>query len=194
MSQRRIVFSVALVSIWLVVVVSTLWWFQFRHISVFEVEGVGEMPINWAHFSGPDIKRWALPPITSLARVVHFVDPNCPCSRFAYPHISELEREFGEKVEFVNGLELMQQPVWRGLTHLPLRAVPAVAIWDKAGGLRYFGPYSGGSVCGQGEDFVRQVLTRIEQQQPISWTQHDVIGCFCHSSNNSASATPPIQI
>ena len=58
-------------------------------------------------------------------------------------------------------------------------ASPAVAIWDEHGKLAYFGPYSSGLVCGQGDDFVSRVMVRLTQKQNPEWINMLGVGCFC---------------
>jgi hypothetical protein len=119
------------------------------------------------------------------ALVVHFVDPDCPCSRFSTPHIQELELAFSKNIEFVDFLssvetdERMQQ-----FKAAVIPAGPAVAVFSQSGDLAYFGPYSSGAVCGEGDDLVAATLTSLDNNINPQWINQENVGCFCQWSNN----------
>ena len=65
--------SHALFAVWVMVAVGLFWIFQFQYEAV------------WVSFDGEK-----LPPLQygeGGVKVVHFVDPYCPCSKFSRPHI-----------------------------------------------------------------------------------------------------------
>jgi hypothetical protein len=61
--------------------------------------------------------------------------------------------------------------------------VPAVAVIDKASKLRYFGPYSSGMFCNQGdglvEPFIKNRQTTATGATIISQSQ----GCYCNQNS-----------
>lgn len=149
-------------SLWLTLVVCLFWWFLFRFETV------------WVSFEGQNLPDMIEP--NGAWQVVHFVDEACPCSKFSEPHIAELEATWApqgvrfKSVQAGNELELDQSL----LAEIP--ASPSVAVWDAAGELNYFGPYTSGVLCGQGEDLLAQVLNNPTQGQRIS---QEAVGCFC---------------
>jgi hypothetical protein len=144
----------------------TLWWFQFRYISQFDD--------HWVSFNGTALSEAKLIPEAGNALVVHFIDPSCPCSRFAHKHVSELETTFSTSVDFKRVEDIsMEHP------NIRVPASPAVAIWDKHGSLAYVGPYSSGNICGQGNDFTTMTLSALQEGKNPAWVNNEAIGCFC---------------
>ncbi|WP_317932967.1 DUF6436 domain-containing protein [Halioxenophilus sp. WMMB6] len=168
MKKSRKLFAYLLLTVWLSSCAFAFWWFQFQYL--------GRFDSRLAAFNGEALSQIHLQPSTTTktALVMHFVDPSCPCSRFSKPHIRDLEARFQGSVEFINSdsqaLDLLA---------LEVPATPAVAIWSSSGELAYFGPYSGGAVCGSGEDFVVSVLNLLQQGSNPSWVNLDAVGCFC---------------
>jgi Domain of unknown function (DUF6436) len=166
-------FAVLLLAVWLGISSLTLWWFQFRHISAFDR--------YWASFDGQLLNDIYLPPDMGLARVVHFIDVDCPCSRFSKRHIQTLEAHFSDRVQFQYKQEVPQD-LW-------VPASPSVAVWDKHGKLAYVGPYSGGNLCGEGADFVSMTLNSLEQGFNPKWINSEAVGCFCRWPNKTGVKT-----
>jgi len=157
---------------WLCLCATLFWWFQFRHINHFED--------YWASFQGETFKKNRIQPTQGYAVVIHFIDNSCPCSRFAEPHISDLELQYGNDVEFIRfGSGEMNRLTPIDLNQLRVPASPAVAIWDQKGDLAYLGPYSGGVTCGQGTDFVALTLENLKERQNPQWFNQESVGCFC---------------
>ena len=146
------------------------WWFQFRHIS--------NLSAYFTHFDGEIFRQTRLQPITGKAALaVHFVDDECACSRFAEPHIQKLEAQFSTSVEFLRASS--NDPRLRILSSSSIPAGPSVAIWDSQGELAYFGPYSSGALCGQGDDFVTATMLELKNNSNPGWINQDALGCFC---------------
>ena len=149
-----------------------LWWFQLRYYSSFND--------HWVTFKGEELVTLALRPKKTQALVVNFVDPKCPCSRFAFPHIADLKTRFNGRAEFVDFTSLSQvSPYYSKLASISVPASPSVAIWSKDGALVYFGPYSSGDVCGSGEDFVASMLNALQKGGKPFWINQEAVGCFC---------------
>ncbi|MGH1486498.1 MAG: DUF6436 domain-containing protein [Cellvibrionaceae bacterium] len=158
--------ALVLLTLWIALSAITLWWFQYRHISQFND--------YWASFNGSDLRQIQLKPETGNALVVHFIDANCPCSRFAKPHINTLESNFSGTIDFKRFEDISMK-----YSKVSVPASPAVAIWDKQGDLAYVGPYSGGNICGQGDDFTAMTLRALEQGSNPEWINNEAVGCFC---------------
>ena len=58
-------------------------------------------------------------------------------------------------------------------------ATPAVMVFDQRGQLAYFGPYSGGVVCGSGEDFVANTVSALAKGVNPGWINQESVGCLC---------------
>lgn len=165
--------AVVLLALWLVAIAGAFWWFQFRNISAYSE--------YWASFDGQHLLDQIVAVPEGKPLVLHFVDPQCPCSRFSVPHIAELETRYQNQVKFVD-VHTAKHYKAAATDALPLRSVPAgpaVAIWDRNGRLAYFGPYSGGAVCGQGTDFVAATLAALAIGKNPQWINHEAVGCFC---------------
>ncbi|TFF37875.1 DUF6436 domain-containing protein [Pseudomonas sp. RIT623] len=124
-------------------------------------------------------------------RVVHFWDPACPCNVGNQQHLGELVAQFAPRgVRFY----VVQKPASHGqlpanltalqpLASLPgserLPATPAVAIWDHAGNLAYFGPYSEGAVCNSSNSFIEPILKALEQGRRVQASNTLALGCYC---------------
>lgn len=161
--------------IWLVSSAFAFWWFQFQHMESYD---------NYAaSFDGELLSQSELKPKQGYALVIHFIDPDCPCSRFSKKHIQDLESHFGPDVEFVSFTNKSLEDQYRPrFSQLSVPASPAVAIWDRKGKLAYMGPYSSGNLCGQGRDFVKKVLGSLEDNINPFWINQNSIGCFCEWS------------
>ena len=168
--------SLVVFTTWIGTCLFTFWWFQFRHIGSFEN--------NLATFDGSELSQFHLRPADNMgAIVVHFIDPDCPCSRFSIPHVEDLEQKFAGIAEFRTQSSVSALP-----KNLRIPATPAVAIWNKEGDLAYFGPYSGGAICGTGSDFVATVFNQLQNGVNPQWINLDAVGCFCpHGDNNKVA-------
>ena len=61
-------------------------------------------------------------------------------------------------------------------------ATPAVAVIEADGSVAYFGPYSAGAVCGEGEDLLKTVVKQLQENQNFAWFNLLSYGCFCRTS------------
>lgn len=114
--------------------------------------------------------------------VVHFIDEGCPCSRYSLPYIERLQAEFHDashhvRVEAAAPASRLAQEIKNLVAILP--ASPATAIWDRHGQLVYFGPYSTGAYCGDGEDLVRYILNQLRRGNAVQWIDQEAQGCMC---------------
>lgn len=168
LSPRRRHWLIAIiVLLWLAAVAYGFWLYEWQWQSRFEN--------RHASF---DLARQPTPPVALTpgeALVVHFVDPHCPCTRFATPHIEALDARLDPSVRTMRiyATEVLAD----NMTWIP--ASPAVAIWDGQGELAYVGPHSDGAFCGQGEDLVARVMQQLQNGQNPQWLNNEAIGCFC---------------
>lgn len=158
-------------------------WFEGRYIRTFSDQT--------ALFAGDVLN---LPPELSgpgPIRVVHFLDPACPCNVGNQQHLGELlTRYIPAGVEFYvvqkTGSQAPLPATLSAITSLPglpgashLSASPAVAIWDQSGQLAYFGPYSEGATCNASNSFIEPILQALSEGRPVKATHTMAVGCYC---------------
>ncbi|WP_416421481.1 DUF6436 domain-containing protein [Pseudomonas sp. App30] len=164
----------------------TLWtaydWFQGRYIRVFSEHAT--------LFEGDALKLPDALAGPGPIRLVHFWDPACPCNVVNEQHLAELTEQFAAKgVRFYSVQRQSSRgnlPRSLGITSLPdlpgsdrISASPAVAIWDRAGKLAYFGPYSEGAVCSSSNSFIEPILKALDTGLTVQATHMFAVGCYC---------------
>ncbi len=109
-----------------------------------------------------------LPRTDGRPLLLHFTNPDCPCSRFARDQVRELVREFGEEVRFLAvvevesgagpppdatglGLEQLADPGGRLAARLGVYSTPQAVILAPDGTLWYRGNYNRARFCTQAE-------------------------------------------
>ncbi len=161
---RRHRLAMGLTVAWLATVALGFWWFSARFIVPFS-----ETLVN---FDSAGLQV-AAPRVEQLT-VVAMIDQDCACSGFAEGHWQDLQQRHAsvvfERAEAGNR--------WSFLLDM-VPTSPAVAVWDAAGQLRYFGPFSGGAFCGSGDDYVAMALEAIATEEYFQWINQDAVGCFC---------------
>jgi hypothetical protein len=125
---------------------------------------------------------------TGRMRIVHFLDPACPCTAFTLNHLNTLQPLF-QKLQPEQWLVSPQNDAAADklaasigaatlAENLPLNVAPAIAIWSPDGQLAYFGPYSLSMICGQDELLTRILIASAESR----WSEEPYpieTGCFC---------------
>lgn len=152
----------AVLIVWLCLMAGLFWLFQFKYTN------------NWVSFMGSEFQSVELPTKTGQVTVVHFVDPDCPCSKYSAPHIQALEQKWNS-VDFKTVTEGGSDEMNRMLEAF-VPASPAVAMWNSQGELQFFGPYTAGEFCGEGEDLLSKALGSPGEGQ---WLNQEAVGCFC---------------
>ena len=173
--------------LWLGAMLTGLWWYKTRFIRPFSE--------TTAIFSGQQLRLPNSIAGSGAIRFVHFWDPACPCNVGNQQHLVEMLERYADDVEFYH----LQKPgssgqlpkilsAMRHLGGLPgaehLPASPAVAIWDRAGQLAYFGPYSEGAVCNSSNSFIEPVLDALINNRPVNAANTLAVGCFCDWQQN----------
>jgi hypothetical protein len=137
-----------------------------------------------------------------VATVVHVYSADCPCNRFTHPHLARIISGYQHRgVSFVAavhgpatrvagspagpaGLTGIQQVELRGGSDLAwLESTPAALVFDAAGRLVYFGPYSDSARCGESGGLVERVLDRLLGGQTPRPQPFYGGGCFCSGAN-----------
>ena len=164
--------SIALLTIWISLTAYGFWYFQFRYYT------------SWVTFDGGNLLLAPEDQDQSILRngklsIVHFVDTDCPCTRFSLEHIKDIETKYSDETTNHYKLSSDLSTSYKDLDWLRERipASPSVAVWEASGKLIYFGPYSSGVLCGQGEDLLAKVLG--PQSLQGQWTHQEAVGCFC---------------
>lgn len=166
--KRRLAYAIALV--WLLVVAFGFWFFSGRWTQPFGDTTLINFSTEIA-FPPPDSWRRNGKPL-----IVHFLDPQCPCNRFAEPQVDFLEEKYDPKADSMRIYATRDKA--GEFRWVP--ASPAVAVWDAKGQLAYLGPHNAGAFCGQGEDLVGRILHQllVEERNP-RWLNWQAVGCFC---------------
>lgn len=186
-------FALMIALVWLVGTVVALWYFFYMPLRPFAkhdaLEGINSVRLLSAQ--------------TSTMTVVHFVDDDCPCTKFGLDHIAGLVQTYDElehyKINPQTGLkDFVGKPISQVLVTtvegVPLEfsrdirewvlSSPSVAVFGAGGEIRYYGPYTAGAVCGEGFDFVAPVLESAEDtidsmSEVKDWSNLSSFGCFC---------------
>ncbi len=162
-------------------IIGGLIWFRFVWLTSQSVKAFTSTP---ASFQASHLEEAiTLPNPIGRPLLVHFIDKDCPCTKYSLPYILELKEETIGSVQHLmsSSLEELHINNRKAVTRLTqaLPASPAIAIWDKHGELSFFGPYSSGAYCGDGEDFVRKVLSLFKANKDIQWLDQEALGCLC---------------
>lgn len=161
---------------WACLVVAGFWFFEYRHWRAFAVD---DLPREAHLFSGQVLQQWyaGLPATERSAgqiQIMHFYSADdCPCESYRTAHLADIQM----KLAGIAQRDIRAADALAAGLNIP--AVPAVAVWDEKGQLAYFGPYSAGVVCGQGDDFVGRVLNLLARGQNPGWVNTTGVGCFC---------------
>lgn len=155
---------------WFATVCGGFWWFEYRHWQSFNPVGVTfngqHLGVLYQHLQQ---RRDGQNQIT----IAHFADQKCACNRYSKQHRKTLQPILRHSQQHLVNPTMVKQ------MGISVPASPAVAIWDKTGKLAYFGPYSSGMICGQGEDFVSRVVKRLDNNQNPEWINMLGLGCYC---------------
>jgi len=201
--------SILVVS-WLIATVFAFWWFQFKNINDFDVDAVanqtvffesGKLGSRLENLIEAEIKEGKK---SDLISVIHFWNPDCPCSRFNEVHVKKIMSDYtaknvvftivvsGKSAEQRKERALLARQVFNLAAVKDIRSdwplkkgppsSPAVAIMNKQGKLVYFGPYSLGARCSPDKgQFVEKVLDRLSDEKLAQKKQLNTlaVGCFC---------------
>jgi hypothetical protein len=177
-SVRQQALPWALVVAWLLLTALAFWYFELRHqrafstasVTLFDSEARISEAEQWARTLIPASASTA----TLRATVVHVARTNCPCNRFAEPHLEKIEADYATRgVRFVRATGSL--PVW-------IESTPAALIFDARGKLIYFGPYSDSAWCGVSGGLVERVLDQVLSGQVLRPQRLYSQGCFCGQS------------
>lgn len=164
------VIPILMMCTWLFAMVFSFWWFEYRYWQLFadaKVTFDGQVLTELINKVQPDNTT------EQQVTVMHFTDDECPCSSYSRSHIQSLQPVLAKS------LQITVTPKDATVAKLKIPATPSVAVWDKGGNLAYFGPYSSGALCGQGDDFVTRVMKELKQDKNPEWINMLGVGCYC---------------
>jgi hypothetical protein len=185
------------VGLWLASAAIGFWFFQLRDQHPFENEAVTVFDASTRAASAESWYRSTLltaPADTPhvAATVVHVYRAGCACNRFTEPHLAKIVARYRQEgVRFVvasreqstapgasiGGLAQFTIPDHRNLDWLD--STPAALVYDRAGKLVYFGPYSSAAWCGISGSLVERILDRLLAGQAPRLQPFYGSGCFC---------------
>jgi len=205
-----------LVLAWICSVIFAFWWFQFKNVQAFDINAVENRTIFFEGGRlGDRLEKLAkktdpLAKKSAVISVVHFWNPDCPCSRFNQPHVQQIISDYGRNnVRFtvvVGGAteKIRQQHQVEARKIFNFEAVidirsdwpmesgppssPAVGVMNSSGELVYFGPYSLGARCSPEKGkFVEKVIEQLKNNNQSVKKQLNTlaVGCFCPWASQS---------
>lgn len=166
--------TVALFAVWVVCLVVAFWWAVIRPINRVDFD------LAAASFNAID-ELYGIPTNGGVT-IAHFIDDSCSCSRFSKPHIKEIKARLSSDTNHLSvtrNARTADIPQGIKLLADKLPASPATAIWNEQGALTYFGPYSAGAFCGEGQDMVTYTVERLKTNPDFTWLSQEYIGCLC---------------
>lgn len=188
-----------IVGLWMASAAIGFWFFQLRHQHPFESEA---MTVFDASARAASAESWYRSTLLAgaadtahvTATVVHVYRAGCACNRFTEPHLAKIIARYRQEgVRFVvasreqstahgasiGGLPQLTIPDLRELDWLD--STPAALVYDPAGKLVYFGPYSSAAWCGTSGGLVERMLDRLLAGQAPRLQPFYGSGCFCPS-------------
>ncbi|WP_295767524.1 thioredoxin fold domain-containing protein [uncultured Mucilaginibacter sp.] len=175
-----------LVGIWLlllVIAVGGLFWYnEYRYTLPTPV------PVNYKAVSNGTIIKLPNGVRTTKARPVllHFFNPDCPCSRFNLKHVKSLIAQYGNEVDFAVVLVTKKQiteqevrqrydlnvPVFKNAalaTACGVYSTPQAVILNAQNQLMYRGNYNSSRYCTDKKtEYARLALTDVLQHMPVA--------------------------
>ncbi len=184
--SKRSALAWAVVSVWLTGTAYAFWSFEFKqqrpfesaHTVLFDSTARARSAELWFRETvAPQLGGTG----ARVATVVHVYAANCPCNRFTDPHVARITSGYQHRgVSFV----AVERVELRGRRDLAwIEATPAALVFDAAGRLVYFGPYSDSARCGESGGLVERVLERLLGGQTPRPQPFYGGGCFCSDTN-----------
>jgi Domain of unknown function (DUF6436) len=183
---------------WLLTAAAAFWWFELRDwrpfstpgAPLFEMHGAAQAQIWFRTHVGVDASA------PGHLTFVHLYSPNCRCNGNTEAHLQRLVDQYQSRgVRFLAALSPtfndraatsphpLGLPVVvssdRLLSAAGVNTAPAALIFDAAGRLIYYGPYSDSAWCGSQGGLVEPILDRALTRRQPSGGAPMVRGCFC---------------
>ena len=175
--------AIVLVVLWLLLTAYAFWVFHFRYL--YSVNSIDQ----WVMFSSDQMSlknEFA----DDKPTLIHFHDPQCPCSRFVVPDVKNiLESYLGEvhiRVLVPDASAIAKASRLFGVeaeiatTQLQPIASPAAWLMATNGQTAYLGPYSDSGICSISDSHqVAALISDLLDGQVLSAGNHLTTGCFC---------------
>jgi hypothetical protein len=113
------------------------------------------------------------------ATLVHFYQAGCACNRDIEPRLAKIEERY--RARGVNVVRVERTARMGADTLDWINATPAALVFNGAGKLVYFGPYSDAGWCGASGDLAEKALDHslLGTSQPLR--KISARGCLCSS-------------
>lgn len=168
--------AACLVGIWALTVMGALFASSLNQISLFDpnmalAQAAAKSKFDSefsAHLQAAGVKPGSIVHLQSSQR--------CFCNTLAEPHKDELLSALSDEGYGFAKVSLDNQPQIKQY----ITQFPAIAVMDKAGSLRYLGPYATGYGCLSGVDLVDEI-SRLATTENYFGAQinSEAKGCFC---------------
>ncbi len=193
--------AVLLVGMWFAFVCIAFWWFESRLLQPFmygenskAVFFDGERLMQQLGSTYMDSVQHTEE--KSIATVLHFWDPDCPCNSKNDTHVNNIIETYGnEGVQFIivtPDADSLDQARDR-FSHVSVTdfmsteaqgvsppSSPAAVVINAFGDTSYFGPYSIGAQClSENGAFVENILDSLLQHKQRTQVNTAAVGCFC---------------
>lgn len=208
-SPGRLIIAALITSVCLAGIVAFFWWYDWR-VSL-------PTPVPAGHVALKAGTRLELPAkVAQLATpgapvLIHFYNPDCPCSRFNKEQLEKLELAWGKKVRFIVVAETMKaldeiaSPLPDELAPLILDpdseladalhvySTPQAVLLDGERTLIYAGNYNTSRYCTDPKtEFVRLALEQLESNSRTPLAELPSWGCQlpAHVARNDSEGAP----
>jgi hypothetical protein len=197
--------------------VGTVFWYQdWRYALPTPVPADHRAPAVGERVGRPAAIAAALGPAAGRPAVLHFFNPDCPCSRFNLDHLRDLVRDFAGRVDFALVVQLdpertahrapdgLDLPVVLDADgsiadHYGVYATPTAAVVAADGTLAYVGNYTSSRYCvDPAEQYARLALEAVlgDRAPPAALGAPTPFGCSLPSDApplRSSTADPPLR-
>lgn len=197
-STTRTLLLYLLIGGWLVATMAGLWWFQQKSVRPFVA--ADDDPRFWqarptAELLAPLFASLEAP-LPGQVTMFHFWNPDCLCNQISQRHFEGLVKSFtpqqlriivvapasvsdSQAAEFtrLNGqrMTLIREPY-----PLALPVSPALALFNAAGQMGYFGAYGFGALCTvSNDDFFPNIVRQLSSNEYGPFVNVAGSGCFC---------------
>lgn len=129
-----------------------------------------QVPVGTVVELPPALRQW-LGDAAARPLLLHFYNPDCPCSRFNLDHLQLLQARYGTRVQFVEivespavadsglGLPVVADPDGSLAAHFGVYSTPQAVVLDATRRLHYRGNFNATRYCNTpATQFARQAL------------------------------------
>ncbi|MFT4925446.1 MAG: hypothetical protein ACI8WB_001539 [Phenylobacterium sp.] len=186
--------------LWLLLVLSAFYFFFLRFIQPFDRQNLYPLgQVNQLALTG-FIHQYLQP--SPLHRddiiIYHWLNPDCRCTVLGGNYIARLAqqgvwqkvshiivvpadkaRRLLDQLPMLSGLSVMalDEQAYQASVRLMPSAPAAMVYYHHS--VSYFGPHSGGVLCGSGLSYVELVINNLQNGFDPALSQLDQQGCFC---------------